>query len=298
MGKPIPPTPGDFESPLAATSPDAGLLDRSIGDILLQSKRLTREQVTQILEYQGAQGLHFGEAAIASNEDVLFALSQQFHYPFAAHGGANFHDDLVAAIDPFSEHAERFREVRTSLLQTVLAPELPKKALAVVSPNVGDGKSFVAANLAITFSQLGGRTLLIDADMRTPRQHDLFSVPGHKGLSSILSARHDGHVVSQITELPSLFVMPVGAVPPNPLELVQRPAFGLLLLELLSKFDYVLVDTPAAVHGADARVVAGRCGAALAVGRVGKTGMPAMHALFKSFGKTTVRSAGVLMNAY
>ena len=280
---------------------DAAVLDRAIGDILVKGGRMTEDQVTQVLKHQAAHGTYFGEAAIAlrlvSNDDVFWALSQQFHFPLAPHGGIELHDDLVAAIDPFSEHAELFREVRTNLLQGALHPDLPKRALAVISPNIGDGKSFVTANLAVTFSQLGGRTLLVDADMRTPRQHEIFKIPGHHGLSHLLSGRSESNVIHQITSLPSLFVLPAGAVPPNPLELVQRPAFPLLLEELLTKFDYVLVDTPAAQHGADARVVAGRC-AALAVGRIGKTKIPAMEALLKSMGKTTVRSAGVLMNEH
>ena len=281
---------------------DTGPLDRVIGDILVQGQRMTPEEVDHVLKHQSEHGTHFGEAAIAlkfvSSDDVLWALSQQFHYSFASNGGADYHDDLVAGIDPFSEHAELFREVRTNLLQGALHPDLPKRALAIISPNIGDGKSFVAANLAVTFSQLGGRTLLVDADMRTPRQHTVFKIPGHHGLSNLLSGRSENNVIKQLAELPSLFVLPVGAVPPNPLELVQRSAFSMLIQELLSKFDHVLVDTPAAEHGADARVVAGRCGAAMAVGRVGRTKIPAMESLLKSLGKTTVRSAGVLMNQY
>jgi len=296
------PTADAPDSLLPGQGPDMHLLDRSIGDILLHGKRMTQAQVDEVLKHQAEHGTHFGEAAIAlefvSSDDVLWALAQQFHYPFASYGGVEFHDDLVTAIDPFSEHAELFREVRTNLMHTALNPELPQRALAVISPNIGDGKSFVAANLAITFSQLGGRTLLVDADLRTPRQHTLFKLPGHHGLSNLLSGRSESNVIKQVAELPSLFVLPVGAVPPNPLELVQRPAFALLMKELLTKFDHVLVDTPAAVHGADARVVAGRCGAALAVGREGRTKVPAMEALLKALGKSTVRPAGVLMNRY
>ena len=280
---------------------DAAVLDRAIGNILVKGGRMTQDQVTDVLKRQAEHGTHFGDAAVAlkfvSNDDVFWALSQQFHFPLVPHRGNDLHDDLVAAIDPFSEHAELFREVRTNLLHGALHPDLPKRALAIISPNIGDGKSFVTANLAVTFSQLGGRTLLVDADMRTPRQHEIFKISGHHGLSHLLSGRRETNVIEQITNLPSLFVLPAGAVPPNPLELVQRPAFPLLLAELLTKFDYVVVDTPAAQHGADARVVAGRC-AALAVGRVGKTKIPAMEALLKSMGKTTVRSAGVLMNEY
>ncbi len=76
-------------------------------------------------------------------------------------------------------------------------------------------------------------------------------------------------MIQQVPDLPSLFVLPVGNVPPNPLELFERPAFGLLISELMSKFDHVVVDTPAAVYGADAGVIAAKCGAALVVARKG-----------------------------
>ena len=84
--------------------------------------------------------------------------------------------------------------------------------------------------MAVALSQLGGRTLLIDADLRSPRQHEIFKVNNHSGLSSILSGRSEGNVLRQVEEFPSLFVMPVGVVPPNPLELLQRPAFGLRII--------------------------------------------------------------------
>ena len=93
----------------------------------------------------------------------------------------SLHADLVAATDPFGEEAEAFRELRSQLLMGVLADGTARRALAVLSPDVGDGKTFFAANMAISFSQLGGRTLLVDADMRTPRQHLLFGVDSRPG---------------------------------------------------------------------------------------------------------------------
>jgi protein-tyrosine kinase len=90
----------------------------------------------------------------------------------------------------------------------------------------------------------------------------------------------------------------VGTVPPNPLELVQRPAMGLLMQELLTKFDHIVVDTPAAVHGADARVLAAKCGAALIVGRRGTTRMKSVHALVSALLKSPTKLAGVMVNEY
>ena len=231
-----------------------------------------------------------------TNDDVLWALSQQFHYPYAPNGKSDCNPELVVAANPFCEQAEAFRELRSQLMMGVLSLSEARRALAVVSPDVGDGKTFVAANMAVAFSQLGGRALLVDADMRTPRQHKLFGIDNSNGLSSILSGRSRQNVIHQVPDLPTLFVLPVGAVPPNPLELVQRPAFGLLMHELLSKFDHVVVDTPASVHGADARVVAAKCGAALVIGRRGKSRMKSMQTLITGLSKGPTQLAGVIVN--
>ena len=111
---------------------------------------------------------------------------------------------------PFSDEAEVFRELRSQLLMGVLRPDQPRRALAVVSPNVGDGKTYLAANMAIAFSQLGGRTLLVDADMRTPRQQDCSASATGPGLSSVLSGRAEHERDPTVADLPSLYVLPVG----------------------------------------------------------------------------------------
>ena len=281
---------------------DAKVVDRSIGDLLRESRKLSDAQVEQILLYQREHDIRFGEAAVAlnlvSNDDVVWALSQQFHYPYVP-GERTSNPELIVAANPFSDEAEAFRELRSQLMMGAMTGEEPRRALAVLSPNIGDGKTYLAANLAIAFSQLGGRTLLVDADMRTPRQQSIFGI-GHPmaGLSGVLSGRAEQNVIIQIPDLPSLYLLPAGAVPPNPLELVQRPAFGLLISELLSKFDFVVVDTPANAHGADARVIAAKCGAALVMGRKDKSRMAPMDKLLKSLGKSAVKVAGVVMNEH
>jgi protein-tyrosine kinase len=279
------------------------VVGRSIGDLIRQARGLTSAQIEQIVQYQREHRLPFGEAAVAlklaSRDDVLWALSQQFHYPYATAGELPaLNDELITAIDPFSDESELFRDVRSQLLMGVFAADQPRRALAVLSPNVGDGKSFFAANLAIAFSQLGGRTLLVDADMRTPRQHELFALKANAGLSSILAGRAEADVIHELAALPGLFLLPVGTVPPNPLELVQRPTFTLLMQELCSKFDYVIVDTPAASHGADARVLASKCGAALVIGRRDTTRMDGIQGLVQQINKTHARFAGVIINEH
>jgi protein-tyrosine kinase len=277
--------------------------DKSIGDIIADAHNLSPSQVNDVLNMQRSKGLKFGEAAVelgfVKREDVLWALSQQFHYPYAADGRKSISAELVVATNPFDAAAEFFRDIRSQLLTGPFGAKNAPLALAVCSPDSGDGKTFFAANLAAAFSQLGGRTLLLDADMRTPRLHEVFNVEAAgTGLSNILAGRSETNVIRPIDALPSLFVLPVGVVPPNPLELVQGPAFDLLLTELLAKFDYVIVDTPAAVHGADARVIAAKCGAAVTVARKGVTQADALRTLVQHLQKGCSAFAGTILNDF
>jgi capsular exopolysaccharide synthesis family protein len=170
--------------------------------------------------------------------------------------------------------------------------------LAIVSPGEGEGKTFVTANLGIMFAQLGGRTLLIDADMRGPRLHRLFGLENNAGLSSVLAGRAEVHVIQQVAHVPGLYVLPVGILPPNPLELVERPTFTMLIREMASKFDYVLVDTPAAVRGADAAVIGSKCGAALVVARKNISRVSDLQSLVGSMTDAKTSVAGVVVNEF
>lgn len=289
----------------ASASP--ALHDRSIGHIIAEANKLTAEQVEQILAHQKKHGVRFGEAAVAlglaNGDDVVWALSQQFHYPYAAGSAKQVSDELVVANKPFGAQAEAFRVLRSQINMRLFTGGESKRAVAVISPESGDGKSFFAANIAVAFSQLGGRTLLVDADMRNPRQHEIFKLNSQgasssAGLSGILSGRAEASAIRAVPDLPSLFVMPVGTMPPNPTELVERPAFGLLMKELISKFDYVIVDTPAAVHGADAAVIAAHAGAALMVARRNASRVDAVQALVDNLSNGPAVFAGVVVNEH
>ena len=280
---------------------DTQIQDTSLGEILRRANKLDSDSIPAILHHQREHGLRFGDAAIAlgfaKRDDVLWALSQQFHYPYmdpVGHG--EFHSELVMANDPFSDDVESFRDLRSHLLMTVLSPSDTRHALAVVSADIGDGKTFTAANLAVAFSQLPGRTLIVDCDMRSPRLHELFGIENSFGLSSVLSGRSEPNVIRPVPSLPNLFVLPVGTVPPNPLELLQRNAFSLLVKEVCNRFDYVLFDTPAAAHGSDARLIAARAGAALVVSRRNKSHTLAVQRLTNHLIKASVAMAGVVMN--
>lgn len=287
----------------AADAQDGAVLDRSIGDILAELRELDQEQVERILAHQRKTGVRFGEAAVAlglaTRDDVLYALAQQFHYPYMPEAQRQFSDELVTLREPFGARAEAFRALRTHVMMRLFGDnEHPRRALAVISPDTLDGKTYCAANLAASLAQLGGRTLLVDADLRGPRLHEVFGLDNRSGLSSILNGRADSQAIQQIAGVPSLFVLPAGATPPNPLELVERPGFALLMRELAAKFDHVVVDTPAAVFGADASVIAVRCGAALVIARKDASRVALLQDLVGSLEGFQVRVAGAVMNEY
>jgi protein-tyrosine kinase len=275
--------------------------DRRLGALIRDAGDLSDEQIEQVVAYQRKSGTRFGEAAVAlrllDRNDVLQALSRQFQYA-AGFVGRESSVELVAAADPFGDQADAFRELRSRLLLEVLG-DRPNCALAVVSPDIGDGKTYLSSNLAVAFSQLGERTLLIDADLRTPRQHKLLGMPHGPGLSSVLAgAAQAVDVVQPVPGLPSLYVLPAGAVPPNPLELLQRRAFGALVQEMLLKYEHVVLDTPAAIRGADSRVVAWQCGAAIVVARRGESRMEPLEGLLGALSRGPARIAGIVLNEH
>ena len=169
---------------------------RAIGDILIANGRLQSADLSRILERQKQDGMAFGEAAVAlkilTRDDVDFALSKQFDYAYLQEGKSALSAQLVAAYKPFSRVGENLRAVRSQLMLRWFNSKPTHKTLAVVSAAQGDGRSFVAANLAIVFAQQGQRTLLIDGDMRAKpedSQHALFQLAKGAGLSGVLAGR-------------------------------------------------------------------------------------------------------------
>jgi protein-tyrosine kinase len=240
-----------------------------MGSILIDSGKLAASDLERVLEFQRGYGLLFGEAArllgLVGEDDVQRALARQFGYQYMQPGEGGFPPELVAAYHPFGEQAEMLRGVRTQLMQRWF--DRGRKMLAVASVGAGEGASLFAANLAVVFSQLGERTLLIDANLRRPRQHEIFNLSGRQGLSDILANRAGIETFTKVDSFIHLSVLPAGTRPPNPQELISRDAFSEASASLADRFDVILVDAPAFSAGADALAIAGRVGGVLLVCR-------------------------------
>jgi receptor protein-tyrosine kinase len=250
-----------------------GTTEWPIGAILVKARRLTDAQVEAILQLQAETGQLFGEAGkqlgLLTDADVMHALAEQFQYPYLP-AGPNWpiSEEVVAAYEPFSPEGERLRALRSQLQVHWLEASPKRTALTIVGSSRSEGRSRLAANLAVAFAQAGQRTLLIDGDMRTPRQHLLFKLkPANQGLSTLLAGRPFGQAVSFTPGIPGLGVLPAGPVPPNPVELLSRTTFDRILQQSMSAFDVVIIDTPSLQCGADAMLLSRAAGASLAVAR-------------------------------
>lgn len=265
---------------LAAHSPSMHSVD-SIGALLLQSGKITPENAETVLRMQMELGIRFGEAAqrlgLITDTDIEEVLAQQFDYPYIHKGEATFASELKAAYEPFCPQVEVLRAVRSQLMLRWFARG--KKSLTIMGIEEGDGVSLFAANLAIVFSQLGEHTLLVDANMRAPRQHDIFDLKGRQGLSDILAARANMGAIAKIDFFVDLSVLVAGTLPPNPQELLSRSAFSTLNARLEECYDVVLYDAPAYTTSADALAIAARSQGVMLVARKNKTLLHDVNAL-------------------
>jgi protein-tyrosine kinase len=275
---------------------------RAIGAILVEQGRLNVADVEEIQRFANLQGVRFGDAAVQlqrlTQDDIESAIAQQYNYPVLARGGeTGVADDVIAGHQPQSEAVEPLRALRSQLILRWLN-NTNRKVLAVTSAERGEGRSWLAANLATMFAQLGERTLLIDADMRHPRQHRLFNIDNSVGLSALLTGRAGREIARRIHPQLRLFVLPAGIIPPNPQELLARQVFDVILDHFASQFSLVIIDTPAISETADAQILAANAGSAIMVARRNHTLQSRLVAAMDSLTQTGVNVVGSVINEH
>lgn len=275
---------------------------RAFGAILVEQGRLNPADAEEIQRFAGANGLRFGDAALQlkllTQDDIEFALAQQYNYPILARGGANgVSDEVVAGFMPQNDSVEPLRVLRSQLMHRWFN-SAGQKALTVTSPGRSEGRSWLAANLATVFAQIGERTLLIDADMRHPSQHLMFNLNNSVGLSALLTGRAGKEAASRIHPQLRLFVLPAGLLPPNPQELLGRPVFDLVLERFSDQFDVIIIDTPAASESADAQIVARRAGGAVMLARRRVTRHAQLTSSTQNLVQAGVKVVGTVFNEF
>jgi len=175
---------------------------------------------------------------------------------------------LVTATHPRSPVSEAFRTLRTNIQFSSL--ERPIRTLLVTSTSAEEGKSTTLANLAVTFAQGGTRVIVVDADLRRPALHTLFGVPNNAGLTSLF-IQENQPIPLVDTAIPNLRLLPSGALPPNPSELLGSPKMDAIVEELKAQAEYVLFDCPPIVAVTDAAVLARKVDGVLLVVSAGRT---------------------------
>jgi protein-tyrosine kinase len=267
---------------------------RAIGSILVEHGLLSPADRDEIQRYATEHGIRFGDAAqklrLLTQSDIDLAIAQQYHYPTLPRGGNDgVSSEVIAAYLPQSEFVEPLRALRSQLNLRWVAEH---KVLAITSPGRGEGRSWLAANLATVYAQLGMRTLLIDSDMRQPRQHQLFNLNNGLGLSALLTGRAGREIVARIHPQLRLFVLTAGTLPPNPQELLGRPVFDLVLQRFSELYDIIIMDTPAASAVADAQIVAARADVAVVLARLNHTRSAQLTATMRNFTQSGVNVIG------
>ena len=275
------------------SAPDSSRL----GELLHEAGLISSGQAEDIARHSEAHKLRFGEAAVAlgyvTQQDLDNALATQFDA--AAPNRTEIDEQLICFSAPASQGAEDFRSLRNALaLRWFMHPE-GARTLAVVSAARGEGRSVVAANLAIAFAQVGFRTLLVDADMRAPSQHRLFNLDDRFGLAGYLAGRPEEAAFYDIACVPKLTVIPVGGTPPNPQELLLRGLLHKLLQRAQKEFEVIIIDTPAADTSTDYQLVAAEAVGALVVTSRDKTHVDQAKDLVKQCKAFGIRLVGSTM---
>ncbi len=201
----------------------------------------------------------------------------------------------LLADDPHSPAAEAIRTLRTGTHFSLGGDEA--RLLLVTSPSSGDGKSTVASNLAIAMSQVHGRVLLVDADLRRPRQAEIFHVDANVGLANTLTDRTPVETAIHHRVLGTLDLLPCGKAPANPVELLNSSHFAEVLQQLLTQYDKIIIDSPPVIPVADARIISAVADSTLLVLRAELSTRRLAVAARDELRRVRAKRIGIVVNA-
>jgi len=293
-----------------------------VRDALIARGRLTPEAAVRIDEAMRTRGLAFGDAAIqlgiVTPEDLAEAAQTAQQLPpkspdgiveGALHrmafnrglpvkylGMVKAGPSLVLMHSPDNAYSEQIRALRTELL-LLNSTSRSGNSIAVLSPCRGEGRTQLCAELAISFSQLGRRTLLVDADLRRPRINTLFEAENLLGLGQALASGGVPELLG-VEQLSHLSILTAGRSVPNPLELLTNGHFQRQMSDWRKKYNMIIVDTPPITEFADGLAIASLAEQVVIVGRSGSTPHQNMKEMLRRMGGTQARIVGAVINSF
>jgi protein-tyrosine kinase len=267
----------------------------SFSEAALHTGLVTQNELDQAMEWVRRQSLNEGRGIV---EEALRRSSSSRREVVVWEGERlQPGKELILAHDPYNIRSETIRSLRTELLMRTNGRR-GAAIFALLSCDAQEGRSQLCAELAIAFAQLGSRTLLVDGDMRRPRQHLLFGADNQVGLAQALV---DGGAAARmygIEGVPQMALMTSGAPPPNPLELLSGNRFDRLVADWRRSYEFVVIDTPPASQYSDSLPVATAAGNVVVLGKKNATSFKALAELQRKLGTTHTRVVGAVINSF
>ncbi|UOY92690.1 CpsD/CapB family tyrosine-protein kinase [Ectobacillus sp. JY-23] len=199
---------------------------------------------------------------------------------------------LVSYTSPNSKISEQYRLIRTNLQFSAEQ----EKTIIITSPSYGEGKTTVAANIAVSMAQQGENVLLVDADLRKPELHAIFEVDNNTGLTSILAGKVAYEVTLQETEIAGLHILPAGPYIHNPAEHLGMSAMKQLIDIIRKQYDFIIFDTPPVLEVTDTNVLANQCDGVVLVLKSNNTDAEAAKEAQRILGFANSKLLGAVLN--
>lgn len=205
-------------------------------------------------------------------------------------------DELIVNSNPKSIISEGIKTLRTNLQFADLKKTM--KTILFTSSLPGEGKSFVASNLAVAFAQNGSKTLIIDADLRKGRQHNVFNAKNDQGLSNLLIDDVEKNFKKYIkkTDIPNLSIITMGTIPPNPSELLNSDQTKTLIEKLKEEYDIIIIDSVPVNGLTDALILSNIIDKTVIVCAIKVTPCDVLHKTKKSLENVGADIAGIIVN--
>lgn len=201
---------------------------------------------------------------------------------------------LIVSMNPKSPISEVYRLLRTKIHFSSKDQEL--KTLMITSTQVGEGKTTTISNLAVTYAQEGKKVLLIDADMRKPSLHRVFSQSNHHGLSTLLTGQTNVQDSVHETIVDHLWLIPSGPIPANPSELMDSVVMRGLLEQLKQEYDVILIDTPSVLSVSDSVILSSLCDGVVMIVAAGKVRKEHLKKAKEQLDHANARMLGIVIN--